>query len=124
MKIADPLVSKGKGIFVDRGCDACHGDDGAGTPLAPSLVGITSKFPQDRLVALLRTPNSRMKAGGMPNVDATPDEMTALLAYLKTLGVSSANSAASLNSVPSDTASPNMLGLQLKGGTAPEASRR
>jgi len=124
VKIADPLVSKGKGIFVDRGCNACHGDDGAGTPLAPSLVGITSKFPQDRLVALLRTPNSRMKAGGMPDVDATPDEMTALLAYLKTLGVSSANSAASLNSVPSDTASPNMLGLQLKGGTAPEASRR
>ena len=94
---ADPLVPKGKGIFDERGCSACHGSDGTGTPLAPSLVGITRKLPKDRLVELLHNPNSRMKAGGMPTVDASPDEMAALIAYLATLGPHSASSAASAN---------------------------
>ena len=93
----DPLVSKGKGLFNDRGCSACHGENGAGTPLAPSLVGITKKLPEDRLVALLHNPNARMKAGGMPGVDASPDEMTALLAYLNALGKGASNSSASLD---------------------------
>lgn len=124
VKITDPIVSKGKALFVDRGCNACHGDDGAGTPLAPSLLGVMKKIPQDRLIALLHNPSARMKAGGMPNVEATPDEMTALLAYLKTLGAPSANSAASLNTLPAGTASPNTLGLHLNGATTPEAGRR
>jgi ubiquinol-cytochrome c reductase cytochrome b subunit len=97
----DPLVSKGKGIFNERGCSACHGDNGTGTALAPSLVGITKKLPQDRLVALLHNPNARMKAGGMPTVDASPEEMTALLAYLDALGKSAANSSTAFIS-PSD----------------------
>ena len=48
-------------------------------------------------MALLHAPNARMKAGGMPAVDASPEEMTALLAYLKTLGDGPANSSASLS---------------------------
>jgi ubiquinol-cytochrome c reductase cytochrome b subunit len=94
----DPLVSKGKGIFTDRGCNACHGDGGIGTTLAPSLVGITNKLPQARLVALLHNPNARMIAGGMPSVDTSPDEMAALLAYLSALGKSTSNASASLSS--------------------------
>jgi ubiquinol-cytochrome c reductase cytochrome b subunit len=100
-QIADPLVSKGKGIFNDRGCNACHGDNGTGTALAPSLVGITTKLPQDRLIALLHSPNAKMMAGGMPPVDASKDEMTALLAYLAALGSHTPNSSARLSS-PSD----------------------
>jgi ubiquinol-cytochrome c reductase cytochrome b subunit len=96
-QVVDPLVSKGKGIFNDRGCSACHGDNGTGTALAPSLMGITSKLPQDRLIALLHNPNSRMKAGGMPAVDASSDEMKALLAYLATLGPRGANTSATLS---------------------------
>lgn len=88
----DPLVPKGKSMFSERGCSACHGEDGTGTALAPSLVGITRKLPKDRLLALLRNPSARMKAGGMPNVDASPDEMEALIAYLGTLGKASAKS--------------------------------
>jgi ubiquinol-cytochrome c reductase cytochrome b subunit len=103
--IADPLVSKGKSIFVDRGCSACHGDNGDGTPLAPSLLGVAQKLPQDRLIALLHNPNARMKAGGMPSVDASPEEMNALLAYLKTLG-RSADSSASLASTPGGPQAP------------------
>ncbi|HEY3626206.1 MAG TPA: cytochrome c, partial [Terracidiphilus sp.] len=72
--------------FTELGCSACHGDDGVGTALAPSLVGITTKLPKDRLAALLHNPSAKMKAGGMPNVDAPPAEMDALIAYLGSLG--------------------------------------
>jgi mono/diheme cytochrome c family protein len=89
----DPLVPKGKNIFNERGCSACHGENGAGTALAPSLVGITKKLSQDRLIALLHDPSPRMKAGGMPTVDASPDEMAALIAYLGALGTRAANTA-------------------------------
>src|SRR5215469_10460530 len=96
----DPLVRKGKDVFAELGCSACHGDDGTGTALAPSLVGITSKLPKDRLAALLHNPNTRMKAGGMPNVDAPPDQMDALIAYLGTLGKPVADTRSAGNSAP------------------------
>jgi hypothetical protein len=38
-----------------------------------------------------------MKAGGMPAVDASPDEMTALLAYLGALGPHSPNFSTSVS---------------------------
>lgn len=101
--VADPLARKGKDVFTERGCSACHGDDGTGSALAPSLVGITAKFPKDRLAALLRNPNSRMKAGGMPNVDAPPDEMDALIAYLATFGKPAAGSRSAANTEPEQT---------------------
>ncbi|HEY1985248.1 MAG TPA: c-type cytochrome [Terracidiphilus sp.] len=87
----NPLIAQGKGIFTERGCVGCHGATGSGTPLAPSLVGITGKFHQDDLIALLHNPNSRMKAGGMPAVAASPTEMSALLSYLGVLGTRAAN---------------------------------
>ena len=102
----DPLVRKGKDVFTGRGCSACHGDDGAGTALAPSLVGVTTRLPKDRLVALLHNPNAKMKAGGMPNVDATSDEMDALIAYLGTLGKPAADTRSAGNSAPTQTDSP------------------
>ena len=98
--IVDPLVRRGKDVFTERGCSACHGDDGNGTALAPSLVGVTGKFPKARLIALLQSPNARMKAGGMPNVDAPADEMDALIAYLATLGKPASDSRSSASAEP------------------------
>ena len=86
-----PLVAAGRGIFNQRGCSGCHGALGTGTTLAPSLVGVTAKFEHEQLVALLRNPSPRMRAGHMPSVDASPDDMSALLAYLGVLGTSAAN---------------------------------
>jgi ubiquinol-cytochrome c reductase cytochrome b subunit len=96
----DPLVRKGKDLFTDRGCSACHGDNGSGSALAPSLVGITSKLPKDQLATLLHNPSAKMKAGGMPNVDATPDEMDALIAYLGSLGKPAPDARSAATSVP------------------------
>jgi mono/diheme cytochrome c family protein len=64
---------------------------GKGTTIAPSLVGVTGKFGQEQLEALLRNPNPRMRAGHMPAVDAPAEEMSALIAYLGVLGTPAAN---------------------------------
>jgi len=81
--LADPLAAKGKAIFEAQSCNACHGDGGVGTAAAPALVGITTKFSTDHLVELLKHPTTKMTAGGMPPVQLLPDEMTALIAYVK-----------------------------------------
>jgi ubiquinol-cytochrome c reductase cytochrome b subunit len=86
-----PLVGTGKRIFNERGCMGCHGAMGKGTTIAPSLVGVTGKFGQERLEALLRNPNPRMRAGRMPAVDVPSREMSALIAYLGVLGTSAAS---------------------------------
>jgi ubiquinol-cytochrome c reductase cytochrome b subunit len=87
----NPLVSQGSGIFQQQGCSACHGDVGMGTPAGPSLQGVTSKYPQPQLIALLRTPNAAMRAGNMPAVDISASDMSALLAYMGVIGTSAAN---------------------------------
>jgi mono/diheme cytochrome c family protein len=86
-----PLVAVGKGIFTTRGCIGCHGNAGMGTAAAPSLVGVTRKFHEADLIALLHNPSPKMRAGRMPVVDAPPNEMSALIAYLGVLGTSAAN---------------------------------
>lgn len=88
---ANSMVAVGKGIFTTRGCIGCHGATGMGTVAAPSLVGVTHKFSEPDLIALLHNPSPKMRAGRMPVVDAPPDEMSALVAYLKVLGTSAAN---------------------------------
>jgi ubiquinol-cytochrome c reductase cytochrome b subunit len=86
----NPLVAEGKAIFTQRGCAGCHGPTGGGTSAAPTLVGVTTKYHGDNLIALLHNPNARMRAGQMPAVDASPSDMSALVAYLGALGTRAA----------------------------------
>jgi ubiquinol-cytochrome c reductase cytochrome b subunit len=87
----EPSIALGKGIFGANGCSGCHGENGTGTPAAPSLVGVTSKYPSDLLPGLLRDPNAKMRAGAMPAVDLSATDMSALVSYLGALGTSAAN---------------------------------
>ncbi len=87
----NPLVAQGKGIFDANGCSGCHGEAGMGTPAAPSLAGVTRKYPSEQLVSLLHNPNAKMRAGHMPAFDLSTNDMSALLIYLGALGTSAAN---------------------------------
>lgn len=100
----NPLVSQGRGIFQQHGCSGCHGEVGLGSTVAPSLQGITTKFPEPQLIALLRNPNPAMRAGHMPAVDASAGDMSALLAYLGVIGTSAANVQASSGASPQASA--------------------
>jgi ubiquinol-cytochrome c reductase cytochrome b subunit len=86
-----PLVAQGRAIFEAHGCAACHGEVGLGGPAGPTLVGITAKYANDPLVALLHNPDAKMKAGRMPAVDISSTDMSALVAYLGVIGTSAAN---------------------------------
>jgi ubiquinol-cytochrome c reductase cytochrome b subunit len=114
----NPQVAEGKAVFTQRGCAGCHGPTGTGTSAAPSLVGVTTKYPGENLIALLHNPNARMKAGQMPAVDAPPSEMSALVAYLGALGTRAALVPA-VYSVPS----PSVPSVSKAGANVPTKDR-
>jgi ubiquinol-cytochrome c reductase cytochrome b subunit len=102
---ANPQVSHGKGIFEAHGCSGCHGATGTGTSAAPTLVGVTTKFPQAQLIGLLHDPSAKMRAGHMPAVDISADDMSALVSYLGVLGTNAANVPASSGVSPPQSSS-------------------
>lgn len=119
----NPLVAEGKAVFTQRGCAGCHGPSGTGTSAAPTLVGVTSKYSEDNLIALLHSPNPRMRAGQMPAVDAPPSEMSALIAYLGALGTRAALVPA-VYSVPSPSGPPlSKAALNVPGGDSATSGR-
>ena len=83
--LADPEAAKGKMVFEAQPCSACHGEGGAGTAIAPPLVGISKKFSADQIAALFAHPTTKMTAGGMPPVSLPPDDLKTLIAYLRSL---------------------------------------
>jgi ubiquinol-cytochrome c reductase cytochrome b subunit len=83
--LADPLAAKGKAIFEAQSCNACHGDGGVGTAAAPALIGVGAKYSSDQLAILLKHPNEKMTAGGMPAVDLPDQDLKALITYLQTI---------------------------------------
>jgi mono/diheme cytochrome c family protein len=106
--VAKPVVQQvalsgpaaaGEKIFNSRGCIACHGEGGVGTPLAISLIGITNTVPHNQLIALIRQPNAKMKAGGMPTFGFDNTQLNDVVAYLETLKKPTAGAAKSIAAV-------------------------
>lgn len=81
----DPAAVHGKEIFEGQGCNACHGEGGAGTAAAPKLIGVGQKYDAAKIQSLLRSPTAKMTAGGMPPVIVNDDELKSLIAYLESL---------------------------------------
>lgn len=80
----------GHAVYVSQGCAACHGATGGGTHFAPSLVGVSAKFPGPALADVLHHPDAKMRSGGMPPVTANPAQITQLVSYLSTLNIATA----------------------------------
>ncbi len=81
-----PEAVKGKALFEAGGCNACHGDAGVGGPIGPALTQISSKYPSAQIASLLKNPTAKMRAGGMPAQTLSESDMSALIAYLGSLG--------------------------------------
>ena len=121
----DPLVSHGRGIFQAHGCSGCHGEVGLGSTVAPSLKGVTTKYPGTLLPTLLRNLSPAMRAGHMPAVDVSDSDMKALLAYLNVIGTPTANVQATSGASPqmASTGMPASGSPDLAGSAAtPEAA--
>ncbi len=100
-----PEAVKGKALFEAGGCNACHGDAGVGGPIGPALTQISSKYPSAQIALLLKNPTPKMRAGGMPAQTLNEADMTALIAYLGSLGgaVNNSVAAAPVPSSPTPT---------------------
>lgn len=112
-----PQVSQGRGVFQAHGCSGCHGEVGLGSTVAPSLKGVTTKFPESQLIAMLHNPTVAMRAGHMPAVDVSSTDMSALLSYLGVIGTSAANIQASSGASMQPFAQPYALGREGIAGT-------
>ena len=80
--LASPLAAKGKDLYEQQACSACHGDNGIGTAAGPKLTGIGAKFDIQKLEALLKQPTVAMTQGGMTPNDLKDKELKALVAYV------------------------------------------
>lgn len=80
--LADPVGARGKAIYEEQSCDACHGSDGLGTPGAPTLAGMATKYPGSALAAILKNPTPQMAEGGMTPLDVADADVAALVAYI------------------------------------------
>lgn len=83
--LANPVAAKGKTIFEAQSCNACHGDNGIGSPAGPKLVGVRNKFDTLKLEALLKHPSAAMRKGGMTSTELNGEELKALIAYVSSL---------------------------------------
>ncbi|HEV2501210.1 MAG TPA: cytochrome c, partial [Terriglobia bacterium] len=62
-----------------------HGQGAVGTSMAVKLVGVGQQLPPDQLANLIRHPNAKMKAGGMPSFPLSDNDMKSLITYLDSL---------------------------------------
>ena len=97
------LASRGKALFVEKGCYGCHTIGQAGTPIAPDLSHAAAKFGESALIRWLgpsvpeisqgaRVPEvdpARSSLSGrpshMPQILLSDAEARALAAYLASL---------------------------------------
>lgn len=82
---ANPLINAGQKVFQADSCFSCHGQGGAGTAMAPKLIGISKKYSPDQLTHLLQHYSPAMIKGGMPKFNFTSEQLKALVSYLESL---------------------------------------
>jgi cytochrome c oxidase subunit 2 len=92
----DSLVAQGQQLFLTKGCVGCHAVVAVGAPemTGPNLAGIGDRThiaagwlpnTNENLARWLRNPQAIKVGVLMPNLGLTDDEITALVAYLRTL---------------------------------------
>jgi ubiquinol-cytochrome c reductase cytochrome b subunit len=98
----------GEAIYQAQGCAACHGVGGTGTSKGPDLTQLSQAMTPAALTNVLQHPTDRMHAGGMPPVQATGTDLSALVEYLQSLAT--------------PTAVPTLATTAAKGTAAPSRS--
>jgi mono/diheme cytochrome c family protein len=79
------LAPAGKRLFNDQGCYGCHTIGKVGTPIAPDLSAVGSKYSQAYLRAWLMDPQKQKPTAHMPKLSMNEAEARSLAAYLASL---------------------------------------
>ncbi len=110
-----PSAEQGEAIF-QKNCSACH-TVGGGRSVGPDLAGVTSRRDHSWLVRIITAPGAVLDSGDpaarklleefrgirMPDLEISPEEAEAILAYL---GEESASAATAAKSAPSPGEAP------------------
>jgi glucose/arabinose dehydrogenase/cytochrome c5 len=91
--VTQQQVSAGDKLFHETTCAGCHGPDGKGGPIGPSLASGTWEWGDGSIPALSETiakgvPKPKHFSGAMPpmgGADLKPEDLDALAAYVWTL---------------------------------------
>lgn len=83
--LIDPLSAKGRMVYEAQSCNACHADNAKGTEAGPSLFKASEKYTEEQLAAVLKKPTKKMTEGGMTPMEASDEELKAIVAYIKGL---------------------------------------
>jgi len=79
------LVEQGRLLFSEQGCHGCHTVGKMGTPIAPDLSRVGSKYPLIYLANWLADPAAQRPTAHMPKINLTEAEVRALSVYLASL---------------------------------------
>jgi mono/diheme cytochrome c family protein len=67
-------------VLEGQTCNACHDDGGVATAAGPALTGVGAKISVEQMHDLLLHPSEKMTSGGMPTVDLSAEDLSALIA--------------------------------------------
>ncbi len=81
----DETRARGKQLFTDQGCYGCHMIEKYGTPIAPDLSHVGSKYSVAELTRWLKDPAAQKPTAHMPKIAMSASEVHALAAYLASL---------------------------------------
>lgn len=95
----------GRQLYQERGCFACHGQTGE-DGRAPAMASLIAGESETRLIALLRKPDAKMKAGGMAPFAGTAAQMSSVIGYLRTISAPQAAPAAAVEAAATEIAAP------------------
>jgi mono/diheme cytochrome c family protein len=79
------LRARGKQLFTDHGCYGCHMIEKFGTPIAPDLSHVGSKYTQADLTRWLQDPSAQKPTAHMPKIAMPRADAQALASYLAAL---------------------------------------
>ena len=82
----DPLVAQGQRLYASLNCAYCHKISGKGGVVGPELDKVAGEETVEWLEKHFREPRSVSPHSIMPKLNLLDDEITALVAYMKTLG--------------------------------------
>jgi len=78
---------QGEVLFRERGCEHCHGVDGAGSDRGPNLSGVGRWLHQPEIAMQIRNGGKTMPAFGDTLTDQEVQQLVAFLAAKKKKGV-------------------------------------
>jgi cytochrome c oxidase subunit II len=97
--VLSPEAENGRKIAINKGCAACHGDDGSG-PIGPAFKGLygsnvtltdgsTVVADDEYLRRSIVDPSAQLTDGytlKMPETELSDEDIEAVLAYIRELG--------------------------------------